>query len=401
MKVHKYVEDALKNLQGDGRGKILALIASGWFLSLGVRMVFPALLPFIRDSYNFDLTTAGLLLSILWLAYAVGQLPGGIFSDQIGEGSVMFLSTAITAGTILLISLSSSVLILFIGTGLLGFGTALYGVARFTSLSDIYPDQVGTAVGITMAAGDAGNTILPPLSGLIAAILAWQLGFAILVPLFIFVAIGLWVVVPAKTSPSENQLVLPTIKTSKGFFYQLNKPSIVYGVVTMIFCEYIWQAFTAFYPTYLIEIKGLPSPLANTLFGIFFALGGIIKVISGNAYDRTGVHKTLVVILIVSAGTFALLPFISGFWPLLIITVFASSFLGFATISLSYLTEAIPQEIKGTGLGFLRTIYLLIGSTSPLLFGFIADQGFFDESFFLLSLLSILAIGVVIKLPAP
>lgn len=45
---------------------------------MGVRMIYPVLLPRIRTAYDLDLTTAGFLLTVLFLAYALGQLPGGV-----------------------------------------------------------------------------------------------------------------------------------------------------------------------------------------------------------------------------------------------------------------------------------------------------------------------------------
>jgi hypothetical protein len=44
-------------------------------------------------------------------------------------------------------------------------GTALYGVSRFTILNEIYPNQLGTATGVTMAAGDLGTSLMPPAAG--------------------------------------------------------------------------------------------------------------------------------------------------------------------------------------------------------------------------------------------
>jgi len=68
----------------DGRGDILVAVAAGWFLSIGVRLAYPVLLPYLRESYGLDLTTAGLLLTALWLCYALGQLPGGLLADRFG-----------------------------------------------------------------------------------------------------------------------------------------------------------------------------------------------------------------------------------------------------------------------------------------------------------------------------
>jgi len=63
-------------LRTGGRGKMLLAVAFGWFLSISVRMIYPALLPEISETYDLTLTTAGLLITVLWIAYAFGQLPG-------------------------------------------------------------------------------------------------------------------------------------------------------------------------------------------------------------------------------------------------------------------------------------------------------------------------------------
>lgn len=77
----------VSNTLFDDRGKILIIVARGWFLSLGVRMMYPVLLPYIRVTYGLSLTAAGLLLSVLWFSYAIGQLPGSVLADRVGEGT--------------------------------------------------------------------------------------------------------------------------------------------------------------------------------------------------------------------------------------------------------------------------------------------------------------------------
>jgi MFS family permease len=73
---------------------------------------------------------------------------------------------------------------LLVATVLFGLSTALFGVARFTVLSDLYTGRDGAAIGLTMAAGDLGNTILPPVAGLTASIYTWRYGFSFMIPFF-------------------------------------------------------------------------------------------------------------------------------------------------------------------------------------------------------------------------
>lgn len=151
------IHQNINSIRVDSRGKILAAIAIGWGLSMGSRMIYPVLLPHLRVEYGLDLSTAGLLLTVLFLGYALGQLPGGFLADAIGEGRTLGASMLISAGMIVLVAVFRSTLILFTATALLGFSLALFAVARYTALSDIYTHQFGTASGITSSAAEIGR----------------------------------------------------------------------------------------------------------------------------------------------------------------------------------------------------------------------------------------------------
>ncbi|SDC70006.1 MFS transporter [Natrinema hispanicum] len=378
----------------DGRGEILSAVAAGWFLSIGVRLAYPVLLPYLRESYGLDLTTAGFLLTVLWLWYALGQLPGGLLADRFGEGNVLVASTAISAVALGLVAVAGSAPVVYLATAAFGFGTALYGVARFTTLSDIFPDNDGTAIGITMAAGQVGNTVLPLAAGGIASAFAWQYGFGLVVPAFVAVAVGLRLVVPARTSNATSAVDSVSVETARYVASQLRRPEIVTVTAIQILTYCVWQAVTGFYPTYLIEIKGFSEGVATGLFSAFFATGIVVQPLTGRLYDRFGIRTALPPVLGVIVVSLVALPFLEGFWPLVVGTIFLSSILGYGTITLPYMTAAFPSDMQGTGLGFLRTVYMTTGAASPVLFGALADRGYFDEGYFALA--SLVAVAVVL-----
>ncbi|SEQ80338.1 MFS transporter [Natrinema salaciae] len=378
----------------DGRGEILVAVAAGWFLSIGVRLAYPVLLPFLRRAYGLDLTTAGFLLTALWLCYALGQLPGGLLADRFGEGNVLVASTVISAVTLGLVAVAGSAPVVYVATAAFGFGTALYGVARFTTLSDTYPDNDGTAIGVTMAAGQAGNTLLPLAAGGIASAYAWQYGFGLAVPAFAVVAIGLRLVVPARTSSTESAVDNVSLETVRYVGSELRRPEIVTVTAIQVLTYCVWQAFTGFYPTYLIQIKGFSEGVAAGLFSAFFAMGIVVQPLTGRLYDRFGIRKSLPPVLGIVVLSLLALPVLEGFWPIVVGTVFLSSILGYGTITLPYMTTAFPADMQGTGLGFLRTVYMTIGALSPVLFGALADRGFFDEAYLMLA--GFVAVAVVL-----
>jgi MFS family permease len=357
---------------------MLSAVALGWFLSISIRMVYPALLPYLRGAYGLSLTTAGLLLTVLWVAYACGQLPGGILADWIGERLLLIASSLLAATMLTLVVIAESALVLFSATALFGLGTALYGVSRFTILSEIYPDQLGTATGVTMAAGDFGNSVMPPTAGFIAAAVAWQYGFGVAVPLFLLAAIGLWVTLPSQ-NPTEGSLK-DRFRVGD-MFSILSDPIVLRGTVLLVLWSVVMQAVIGFYPTYLTDIKGLSVQVATVLYGFFFALGVLLKPIAGRAYDRVGVRVPLLVLMSTASLGLGALPFVGGIWSLTVLTVLASTLLGFETIVISDLTGRLPDETQGTSLGAVRTVYIALGALSPVLFGAVADWGYFDEAF--------------------
>ncbi|ELY56020.1 major facilitator superfamily protein [Natronococcus amylolyticus DSM 10524] len=401
------LHETVSYLRGNGRGWILGAIAFGWFLSMGVRLTYPVVLPHIRTSLELGLSTAGLLLTVLWTAYALGQFPGGFLADRWGPGTILFASTSLSAVTVLLVSLSPTAGLLFATTALLGLSTALYGPARFPLLSGVFPERSGTAIGVTQATGNLGNTLLPFIVGVVAGTVAWQFGVLLFVPLFVIIATAIWWSVPRRVGSDggggQNKTDSPAQSLSLDSIRYVISGLTVRSVLTIALIQmlgsFTYQGFTGFFPTYLIEIKSLSTGSASLLFGVFFAGGIVIQPITGMAGDKFGERYTLLGVLVFITASLAALPVIEGFWPLLAMTIALSSLLGRAVLALTYLTESLPADIRGTGLGILRTGYILLGSTSPLVIGVLGDAGYFDHAFWMLAGASFLMMLLCIILP--
>lgn len=387
-----------KELWGGGKGTSLAVIASGWGLLLGARMIYPVLLPYFRETFDLSLTIAGLLITILWLGSAVGQLPGGILADRYSERLVMAVSTVLVGVAIFLVVAAPTASILFAATGMVGLGQSLYPIARITILSHIYPDRIGSALGVTMATGDLGQTLLPPVASVLAVSIAWQAGLSFLIPLLFVVGIGIWVILPASERENSGERTF-SVERTRLLVAEFRESNLVFVSVILILFFLSWQAFTGFFPTYLVEVKGLPSSTAGLLFSTFFAFGVIVKPLAGAAYDRIGMRNALVIILAGPVLGLGLLPFTEGFWPLAGITVIVSMMLGSGAITQSFLADAFSAEVRGTGLGVVRTITATIGATGPVIFGGIADRGYFDEGYLVLAGVLVVVILLTLRLP--
>jgi len=79
--------------------------------SIGVRFAYPTLLPFFQTSFGISLSVASLLVSLLWVAYAVGQFPGGVLGDRFGEGNILVASTLLSLVGITAVAVANTVVV--------------------------------------------------------------------------------------------------------------------------------------------------------------------------------------------------------------------------------------------------------------------------------------------------
>ncbi len=384
-RLFRLVPEPFRALWSEGRGVILLAVSVGWLISIGVRLVYPAILPSIRADLEFGLTGAGMIVTVLWACYALMQFPGGLLADRIGERAVLTSSTTLTGVGIGIVVISSGPISFFLGTIATGFGSGLYATTRATVLSDIYPERSGTAIGFNQAFGNVGTTVLPPIAGFLTVVVSWRLGIGFLLPIALAVAATLWFVVPARTSGDDSAVETLSRETIGRLKDGLGDLNVVLATASMFLASVVYQSFTGFYPTYLVLEKGFSEGLAALLYGGFFAVGILLQLLSGPSGDLLGMRLTITVALgSATVGLFAL-PFADGLAVILVLSGLLSSQLAFWPVINAYTIDVMPDEMQGTGFGLVRTVYLFLAAGGPVMIGWFGDAGMFDTAFFVLA----------------
>ena len=384
-RISRLVPEPFRALWSEGRGVILLAVSVGWLISIGVRLVYPAILPSIRADLEFGLTGAGMIVTVLWACYALMQFPGGLLADRIGERAVLTSSTTLTGVGIGIVVISSGPISFFLGTIATGFGSGLYATTRATVLSDIYPERSGTAIGFNQAFGNVGTTVLPPIAGFLTVVVSWRLGIGFLLPIALAVAATLWFVVPARTSGDDSAVETLSRETIGRLKDGLGDLNVVLATASMFLASVVYQSFTGFYPTYLVLEKGFSEGLAALLYGGFFAVGILLQLLSGPSGDLLGMRLTITVALgSATVGLFAL-PFADGLAVILVLSGLLSSQLAFWPVINAYTIDVMPDEMQGTGFGLVRTVYLFLAAGGPVMIGWFGDAGMFDTAFFVLA----------------
>jgi predicted MFS family arabinose efflux permease len=370
------------DLRRDGSGWVLLFVSLGWFLTLGVRIVYPALLPQVTAEFGVDNATAGLFIGALWTTYALLQFPGGALADLVGERPVLAGSVLLTVFGVGAIFLSTTLPLFVAATVLLGVGTGLYGTTRITVVSAVYDRMETTAISVTQAAGNVGNVVLPASAGFVSVYLGWRWGFGALLPVLAVSAVGIWLVVPDRSSARDDEEsfrgTMSTVAT------EVTTPRVLSVTVLLSLNMFLYQSVTGFLPTYLTEVKGLAPGTAASLFSLFFAAAIGLQFLSGVTADRFGNRIAIALFLGCSVPAFALLTVVEG-WPALVgVVLLLSCMLGGMPPVNAAGVGSLPEEVQGSGFGLLRTVYIGFGAIGPPTVGQLADYGLFDGAFLLL-----------------
>ncbi|MFB6122294.1 MAG: MFS transporter [Haloferacaceae archaeon] len=383
---HTVVVDAVGDLRRDGSGWVLLVVSLGWFLSLGVRIVYPALLPQITTEFGVSNATTGAFVGVLWTTYALLQFPGGALADAVGERLVLVGSVLLTAGAVGAIVVSTSIESFLLATVLLGLGTGLYGTTRLTVISAAFDRMEATAIGVSQAAGNFGNVVLSAGAGVVSVYLGWRWGFGYLLPVLVACAVGLWVFVPRRagaTSPDE-----PFRQTMAKVTTAVRKPRVLAVAALLSLNMFLYQGVTGFLPTYLVAEKGVAPGSAATLYSLFFAAAIGVQFLAGVVADRRGNRVAIAAFVGLSVPAFVLLTVVESFPALIAVVLLLSSLLGAMPPINAAGIDALPEDVRGSGFGLLRTGYIAFGALGPPTVGVLADVGRFDVAFLFLAVIA-------------
>lgn len=381
-------------LRGDGRVVILVVLAGAWFVNFGVRMIFPVILPHLQGFFGFGLGTAGVLLTALWFMYAVGQLPGGVLADRLGERVVLVAGLLLLGVGLAVVSAAVTLMMVFVGTFVIGLALGLYSTPLFTVLSDVFTRHRAAAQGVTLATGNLGSIILPVTAVTTAGLIGWRFGLAYPIPILLAAAIGVQSSLPARLSEAPTTSALDP-ETFRQITRVVRTRSLATATLIMILVSFFFQAFTSFYPTYLITVKNLSTAAAATLFALFFATAMLGQLGAGLVSDRIGPVRTLTLVLATASIGLIALPFATGPYTLLLVTLLIGVQSGTWPVINAYTIPRIPAALQGGGFGLIRTGFILITAFGSTTVGLLAEQTSLELVFASIGITIITALIVV------
>jgi MFS family permease len=152
---------------------------------------------------------------------------------------------------------------------------------------------------------------------------------------------------------------------------------------------FLYQSVTGFLPTYLVARKGLEPGTAAALYSFFYVCAIAVQFLSGVVADRHGNRPAIAGFLALSVPGFVLLTVAVSVPLILVSVVLVSGVLGALPPVNAVGVGALPEAIRGSGFGLLRTFYMVVGATGPPLVGLFGEAGWFDLAFLLLGAIAL------------
>jgi MFS family permease len=156
-------------------------------------------------------------------------------------------------------------------------------------------------------------------------------------------------------------------------------------------------ALEAFLPVYAVKVAGLNEFQAGLLWGIQVLTTILSKPMMGRISDRWGRKPIIVAGLVLCAVSFAAIPLLTSFAPLLVTALVFGLGEAFVTSSTAALVADVCQEKHfGAAMGTFGTIFDVGHATGPILAGLLIARFDFFISFAILAAILLIAIPVFV-----
>ena len=335
-------------------------------ISFAIRSTFGLFQIPIAEDFLWARSEFSLAIAVQNLAWGIGTPLFSAFAEKYGDRKTVSLGLILYALGIFISSTATlpeahQLLNVLIGFGIAGsgFGPILAVVGRSTS-----NEKRSLALGITTAAGSAGQVVGPPFAAILLSMMPWSSVFEI----FTIISLLTLILVPLLKTNISTINKRSNEKLSEALKEALTDPTYIMLFLGFFSCGFQLAFITAHFPAFIVEssspivqgslislvcnsIEGLGA-LSMALIGLFNIIGCLLAGALGKNYT-----KKYLLSLIYTGRTIAAIIFI-----ILPITPMSVALFSIVMGSLWLATVPLTSGIIGHiyGLKYMGTLYGIV-----------------------------------------
>ncbi|MEA1959738.1 MAG: MFS transporter [Bacillota bacterium] len=183
------------------RYAIYAVLALAYFFVFFHRTSTAVMAPDLITEFGLEPSALGLLSSMYFYAYALGQLPAGILSDRWGPRIIMFIFSLVAGTGAIIFGLAENYHVVLLGKFMVGLGVSFVWVPAMCILTNWFrKNEFATYSAILASIGNSGSIAsAAPLVLLISAI-GWRNSMLLVGCVSILIAALIFAIVRNKPS---------------------------------------------------------------------------------------------------------------------------------------------------------------------------------------------------------
>ncbi|MGE0820936.1 MAG: MFS transporter [Candidatus Binatia bacterium] len=373
------------------RYNMIGLLFFGSVINYVDRVNISVAAPVMMKEMTLSKDLFGWVFSTFLIGYALLQIPGGVIADRWSGRKVLALAFCGFSLFTLLTPLGQQAFFLLLSLRFLvgAFESMTFPATASINSRWIPRSEFGRAHNFAISGITVGQMVAYPLTTWIITQSSWQMVFYINA-LFGFIWAALWWwyatdtpathprITPAERDHIEVQLPPKPTGTLSLRVVFTNLPLLTVAFGYMCFAYMGWL-FLFWFPTYLVEGRGLPLTLMGTA-GVFLHGGGFLGLVGGGLLGdyllRHGWSPQFARARLGGIGVLLSLPFLLGgalvSSPLSCVVCLVIFYALFTTGLSCFSTVAIEfnQHLAGAIFGLINTLGTFAGFFGPLTAGY-------------------------------
>jgi len=374
------------------RQSYILLCIVGIFCFLSYNLVRMPVLALYAQSLGAGPETIGLIVSASTLTGVFLKLPSGALSDIYGRRRLMqigVLAFGIPPFAYLFVADTTTL------TGLRfihGLATAIFAPSALATVAELYQERRGAALGTYTSSTQAGALLGPAIGGWLYS----QAGFpTTFVTAGIFGCLGLVLFFSLRLNPAplrgEKGITPLFSEMLKGFRIVARNTRVLVTSTTDAAKMVANGALMAFLPIYGLSV-GLNASEAGLLFAVQGLTSFFAKPIMGRVSDRVDRKPLILAGLCICAATFAIIPHVTWFPALVLL----SAGFGYGEAVVTSSTSAFVADLSelktlGAGMGMQGTIGDIGHASGPLLAGLLIASLSYQTAFAIIATIQLVA----------